>query len=241
MRALCKRLFDDESGVILSAEIVMVATVGVLALVAGWNAVSASLAGELADVANAFGSLNQSYNVKSINAVGHARCSGHGYNDSDTLVSVSGSGAAVAFGGGGGGQSASVGGRAEAFAAAEALVALDVVEVGPAVVEETIVATGSSETAAFAEATASANASVDVAADSLEGSDRTRLLATLQAELSGLEAEAARLEALSKSQTNRGDSSGIAPQAQSDCELLRAEHARLLRLVRQLCRDVNGD
>jgi Flp pilus assembly pilin Flp len=89
MRALCKRLFDDESGVILSAEIVMVATVGVLALVAGWNAVSASLAGELADVANAFGSLNQSYNVKSINAVGHARCSGHGYNDSDTLVSVS--------------------------------------------------------------------------------------------------------------------------------------------------------
>jgi len=240
MRALLKSLLHDETGIILSAEIVMVATVGVLALVAGWNAVSASLAEELGDVANAFGTLNQSYNIKSVTAVGHARCSGHGYNDSDSLVSVTGGGAAVAQGGGGfaGGAAATVGGRAEAVAAAEALVALDVVEVGQALVEESVIATGSAEANASALAGVGTSESVT---GSTDAASRTRLLASLEAELKQLEAEARRLESIAKSQSNGSANTSIAPQAEDACELIRAENARLRRLIGELCRQVNGN
>ncbi len=83
------RLLRDESGLVITAELIMIITIAVISLSAGWGAVSQMLASELADVANAVGSLDQSYNYNGISAPGHATCSGGGFNDSANLVTVS--------------------------------------------------------------------------------------------------------------------------------------------------------
>lgn len=85
---LLQQLYRDESGVVISAELVIVSTVGVMALVVGWDAVATILAQELGDVANAMGALDQSYNYRGLNAFPHARCSGSGYNDNQTSVTI---------------------------------------------------------------------------------------------------------------------------------------------------------
>lgn len=83
------RFLCDESGFVISGELVVVATVGILALVCGLEAVSTMVASELTDVANAVGSLNQSYKIRSIYAVGgHASCSGSGFNDIHQTSSI---------------------------------------------------------------------------------------------------------------------------------------------------------
>jgi hypothetical protein len=75
------RLLRDETGVILSSELVMVGTVGVLALVVGMEAVSSAVVQELNDFAGAIGAISQSFNYRSIAKLGHARVSGSGFND----------------------------------------------------------------------------------------------------------------------------------------------------------------
>ncbi len=54
-------LWNDEAGFIVSAELVLVATVGILGLVVGLSEMAVSVNTELNDLSNAFGSLSQSY------------------------------------------------------------------------------------------------------------------------------------------------------------------------------------
>lgn len=61
MSATWRSLLRDERGFVITAELVLISTVLVLGLVAALSAVQTSLAGELSDVANSIGSLNQSY------------------------------------------------------------------------------------------------------------------------------------------------------------------------------------
>ena len=61
MRSIFTALFNDESGFIISAELVLVATIGVLSLIVGLSEVAFNINQELEDVGSAFGSLNQSY------------------------------------------------------------------------------------------------------------------------------------------------------------------------------------
>lgn len=58
---LLKRLWNDEDGVILSAETVLVGTVGVIGLTTGLSVLSNSVNEELKDVGSAIRSLDQSY------------------------------------------------------------------------------------------------------------------------------------------------------------------------------------
>ena len=55
------QLFNDESGLIISAELVLVLTIGVLATIVGIAEVAVAINTELNDVSNAIGALNQSY------------------------------------------------------------------------------------------------------------------------------------------------------------------------------------
>lgn len=57
---LCK-LINDESGVIISAELVLVLTIAVLAMVVGLSEVAVAINTELNDLSNAFGKIDQSY------------------------------------------------------------------------------------------------------------------------------------------------------------------------------------
>ena len=58
---LLKDLWNDECGVVLSAEVVMVGTLGVLGAVVGLNAASTAVDQELKEFAGAIRSLDQSY------------------------------------------------------------------------------------------------------------------------------------------------------------------------------------
>ena len=64
MTNLISQLWNDEAGFVISAELVLVATIAVLALIVGLSEVSSAVNHELEDVASAFGSLNQSFHVQ---------------------------------------------------------------------------------------------------------------------------------------------------------------------------------
>jgi Flp pilus assembly pilin Flp len=56
-------LLNDESGVIISAELTLVLTIAVLAIIVGLSEVAVAVNTELNDISNAIGSLNQSYYI----------------------------------------------------------------------------------------------------------------------------------------------------------------------------------
>lgn len=58
---MLNKLFNDESGVIISAELALVLTIAVLAMVVGLSEVAVSINKELNDLSNAFGAMSQSY------------------------------------------------------------------------------------------------------------------------------------------------------------------------------------
>lgn len=58
---MLQQLKQDETGFIISAELVMVATILVLGVMVGLSEVQHAVVGELNDVADAIGSANQSY------------------------------------------------------------------------------------------------------------------------------------------------------------------------------------
>lgn len=58
---MLKTLWNDESGVILSAEIVLVATILVLGMIVGLVELQSAVVFELNDLSDAFGDLSQSY------------------------------------------------------------------------------------------------------------------------------------------------------------------------------------
>ena len=58
---MLKKLWIDEAGLIVSAELALVLTIGVLAMVVGLSEVAVAVNTELNDISNAIGALNQSY------------------------------------------------------------------------------------------------------------------------------------------------------------------------------------
>lgn len=118
MKNMWQRLLADEAGVVLSSELALVGTVGVLGMVVGLDAVTCSVTSELNDLASAFGTIDQSFNYRGISKAGHARAAGSGYNDRGDLCDcvlisqndVSGSSGAGGFSQGAGGFSQGAGG-----------------------------------------------------------------------------------------------------------------------------------
>ncbi len=64
MHALLNNLKNDEAGFILSAELVLVATIGVLGMIVGLSEVAWNINEELEDVGSAFNHIDQSYHIK---------------------------------------------------------------------------------------------------------------------------------------------------------------------------------
>lgn len=85
------RFFKDESGAIVTAEIILIATILLIGLAVGLKSVRDAVVTELADVAQAFANLNQSYSYSA--TTGHSAFTGGSsfydlkdYCDSDTIV-----------------------------------------------------------------------------------------------------------------------------------------------------------
>lgn len=65
-------LWNDEAGFVVSAELILIATIAVLAMVVGLAEVSNAVNQELEDVASAFGSVNQSFRYQGLTGHGGA-------------------------------------------------------------------------------------------------------------------------------------------------------------------------
>jgi hypothetical protein len=83
---MLRTLFNDENGIVISAELVVVFTLIFCASVVGFAVIRDSLVQEMHDVSEAIGAVSQSYNVTGLrkarsNGNYHARCSGFGFND----------------------------------------------------------------------------------------------------------------------------------------------------------------
>ncbi len=81
-----RKLFNDEVGFVISAELVLVLTIAVLGMVVGLTSVRDSINAELVDLSNAFGAIDQSYSVRgsfkaSNTDKAHAQVAGFGFND----------------------------------------------------------------------------------------------------------------------------------------------------------------
>ena len=85
---MLRKLFSDESGVIISAELVLVLTVAVLAMVVGLSEIAVAVNTELNDLSNAIGVLDQSYSYtgfSSLKDVGNPKNSVAGSKFADGL------------------------------------------------------------------------------------------------------------------------------------------------------------
>jgi len=76
MKALLYRLWNDQSGAIVSAEIILVASILVIGVIVGLKSLRDSVVTELADVAQALANVNQSFSFSGVS--GHHAFSGGG-------------------------------------------------------------------------------------------------------------------------------------------------------------------
>lgn len=67
--SLVRKIWNDEAGFVVSAELILVATVAVIGLLVGLAAVRDGVISELSDVAGAIQDVNQSYSIDGV--IGH--------------------------------------------------------------------------------------------------------------------------------------------------------------------------
>ena len=85
-----RKLLRDETGLIITAELIMIITIAVIALSAGWGAVATMMAEELEDVGNMVGALDQTWAVGGLRAgPNHGFNRSMGFFDSRNTVNVS--------------------------------------------------------------------------------------------------------------------------------------------------------
>jgi len=96
MTNIFTKLINDETGFIVSAELILVATIAVLGVVVGLSEIAYGVNNELEDVASAFGSVNQSFYVNGVHSPDKACTAGSSYEDSsdtcDSQYDIVGSG-----------------------------------------------------------------------------------------------------------------------------------------------------
>ncbi len=80
---MLRTLWNDECGFVISAELVLVMTIGVLAMIVGLNAVAKSVVMKLNDISNAIGAIDQSYYYKGLQKRHHAWVAGSGFKDGE--------------------------------------------------------------------------------------------------------------------------------------------------------------
>ena len=96
MTHIFTKLINDEAGFIVSAELILVATIAVLGVVVGLSEIAYGVNNELEDVASAFGSVNQSFYVNGTHSDDKACTMGSRYEDEpdicDSQYDIVGSG-----------------------------------------------------------------------------------------------------------------------------------------------------
>ncbi|MFH1303534.1 MAG: branched-chain amino acid aminotransferase [Planctomycetota bacterium] len=86
MKNVINQLINDEAGFIVSAELVLISSIAVLAMIVGLSEVANNVNQELEDVGSAFSSINQSYKLSYSH--GHKGCTDpSSFNDQSDFCS----------------------------------------------------------------------------------------------------------------------------------------------------------
>ena len=81
MLQITRSFWNDDAGFIVSAELILIATIAVLSLIVGLSEVAYGVNQELEDIGSAFGAMNQSYAYNGV--AGHkGSAAGSHYGDS---------------------------------------------------------------------------------------------------------------------------------------------------------------
>lgn len=92
---MLNRLWNDEGGAIISAELVLVATILVIGMIVGLKSVRDAVVSELADVGQAISQINQSYRYGGV--TGHfAQTLGSSFQDTTDFCDLGDTGAVQA-------------------------------------------------------------------------------------------------------------------------------------------------
>ena len=78
---LLHALYRDEAGFVVSAELVMIATISVLSLIVGLVEIQTGVDQELEDVASAVGSINQSFHYNGLQSCEKSGTAGSRFTD----------------------------------------------------------------------------------------------------------------------------------------------------------------
>ncbi len=70
MKSMLKKFWNDEAGFVVTVEMILVATVVVIGIVAGLTVVRDAILAELQDTANAINAVNQSYGIAGATVAG---------------------------------------------------------------------------------------------------------------------------------------------------------------------------
>ena len=69
---MLKKLWSDECGIILSAELVLIGTILVLGMIVGLVELQCAVVAELSDIGDAIGNLDQSYQTSGLSSYKHS-------------------------------------------------------------------------------------------------------------------------------------------------------------------------
>ncbi|MCS7166452.1 MAG: hypothetical protein RMI91_00735 [Gemmatales bacterium] len=87
MRHILAQLYSDDCGALLSFEWILLATILVLAMIVGLKSVQQAVLNEFEDVANAIGSINQTYHVGGAKGC-CAEVDGSAFRDKESVYKV---------------------------------------------------------------------------------------------------------------------------------------------------------
>lgn len=72
-----RKLLNDEVGFVVSAELVIILTVGVLAMIVGLASLRDAIVQELGDIGDAFGAIDQTFSFRTMEKASSASTKGH--------------------------------------------------------------------------------------------------------------------------------------------------------------------
>lgn len=83
---MLRKLYADETGVVVSAELLLIVTIIFCSTAVGWSAVRSAVTHELDDLSDSVGVVSQSFHITGIRkskdtGKPHGECSGFGFND----------------------------------------------------------------------------------------------------------------------------------------------------------------
>ena len=83
-----KRMLNDESGAVVSAELILIVTLTFCAAAVGWSTINSAVVSELNDISEMIGVVDQSYSYATLSAPAGGLCANHGTSTGSGFIDM---------------------------------------------------------------------------------------------------------------------------------------------------------